>query len=270
MVAIALLCAVTCYAGAMVLAATPLTRPIGPPVGRVVAVLGAGVIAHGIGVILLAHTTRALPIAGLGPALSFAGLALATALLLAETLAEDVTLALVGAPLAALATGAAIFVGMDARPGGQPHGLQGLWLVSHIALSFVGIAALATAGAAGALYLVERRELKERRFGRVFRLFPPLETLDRVNHLASVIGWVGLTLGMLLAASYAVAYGLADGPRIAWGILAWCAASVVAMGRLLGGWRARRAAIAAALACALVLVTYIAARVLAARPGQFL
>jgi HemX protein len=270
MVAIALLCAVTCYAGAMVLAATPLARPIGPPVGRVVAALGAGVLAHGIGVILLAHATRVLPIAGLGPALSFAGLALATALLLTEMLAQDVTLALVGAPLAAFATGAAIFVGLDPRHPAQPHGLQGLWLASHIALSFVGIAALATAGTAGTLYLVERRELKERRFGRVFRLFPPLETLDRVNHLASVIGWLGLTVGMLLAASYAVAYGLVDGPRIVWGLVAWCAASVVAMGRLLGGWRARRAAIAAAVAWALVIVTYVAARALAGRPGQFL
>ncbi len=270
MVATALLCAVTCYAAAMVLAATPLARPVGPPVGRVVAVLAVGVIAHGVGVILLAHATRALPIAGLGPALSFAGLALAAALLLAETLARNVTLALVGAPLAALATGAAIVVGLDPHAPAQPHGLQGLWLASHIALSFVGIAALATAGAAGSLYLVERHDLKERRFGRVFRLFPALETLDRVNHLASVIGWVGLTLGMLLAASYAVAFGLADGPRIAWGLLAWAAASVVALGRLLAGWRARRAAIAATVACALVLVTYVAARALAGRPGQFL
>ena len=97
------------------------------------------------------------------------------------------TLTLVGGPLAAIVTGAAVLAGSGALPVAiaQPRGVQGIWLVAHIALSFVGIAALATAGAAGMLYLVERRELKSRHFGSVFRFFPPLETLDRVNHLGT-------------------------------------------------------------------------------------
>ena len=49
-----------------------------------------------------------------------------------------------------------------------------------IGLSFIGIAAFATAAAAGTMYLVQRHELKSRRFGTLFRFFPPLATLDRV------------------------------------------------------------------------------------------
>src|ERR1700733_14655274 len=151
MVAIALLLAVACYAGAAALAFTP-----------------------------------------------FAGLAFGVALLLTELLARDVTLTLIGGPLAAIMTAIAINAGW--RAFGQPRGAPGAWLAAHGAVRFIGIAALAAAAAAGAPYLVERRELKSRRFGSIFRSFPPLETLDHVNHLSALVAWVSLTLGMVLAA----------------------------------------------------------------------
>jgi len=268
MVAIALLLSAACYAGAAALAAVSLARAVVPPVRLVVAVLAAGVGAHLVAVGAAAHEAGHVSIMGLGPALSFAGLALAVTLLLAETLAKDTTLALAGAPLAAAATVSAAAVRDHVLA--QPRGVQGAWLMAHIALSFVGIAALAVAAAAGTLYLVERRELKSRRFGRIFRAFPPLETLDRVNHMGAIIGCLGLTSGIGLAATYSLVYGQADGPRVVWGILAWLAASGVAGARLVGGWRARRAAVAATIAFGVTLVSYLAARMVAARPGQFL
>jgi HemX protein len=267
-VAFALLLAVTCYACAAALAVTPFARPIGPPVQGVVAALSVGVAAHLVALVVTGVVAHELPIAGLGPALSFVGLALAVALLLAESLVRDVTLSLIGAPLAAGMTAAAVFLGW--RPAGEPHGAQGAWLASHIAVSFVGIAALATAAAAGALYLVERRELKSRRFGSVFRSFPPLDTLDRINHLGALTAWVSLTLGMVLAASYTIAYGQFDGAQIVWGAVAWLAAAALAGARQIGGWRGRRAARMATIAFGLVVTSYIAARAIAARPGHFL
>lgn len=270
--AIALYCAVCCYLGAAVLAALPLARPYGspPPVGRVVAILGVGVIAHGVALLLQARATGTFSVAGLGPATSFASFTIACALIVTEVLTHEVALTLVGGPLAAIIAGVAILVRNGALPAMQPHGGQEAWLVAHIALSFAGIAALATAGAAGMLYLVERRELKSRHFGSVFRFFPPLETLDRVNHIGVVVGWVALTAGLVLAATYTAVYGHADPPRVAWGLIAWLAATAVALGRILGGWRARRAAVAATIAFVVLVVSYFAARVVAARPGSFL
>ena len=267
-VAFALLLAVTCYALAAALAVAPLARPIGPPVQGVVTVLSVGVVAHLIALIVTAYGAHELPIVGLGPALSVAGLTLAVVLLLAESWARDVVLSLIAAPLAAGVTAAAVMLGW--RSAGQPQGAQGAWLASHVAVSFVGIAALATAAAAGTLYLVERRELKSRRFGSVFRSFPPLETLDRVNHLASLAAWVALTLGIVLAASYTIAYGQIDSAQIVWGAVAWLAAAALAGTRQLGGWRARRAALASTIAFGIVVVSYFAARAWAARPGHFL
>src|SRR5439155_6941472 len=135
---------------------------------------------------------------------------------------------------------------------------------------FAGIAAFATAAAAGTMYLVQRRELKSRRFGTLFRLFPPLATLDRVNHFAAIVGWLGLTLGIVLATSYSLAYRELNVPQLVWGTGAWLLVTWLALGRVLRGWQARRAAVYSSLAFAAVLILYVAFRVAGPSAGQFL
>lgn len=256
------------YVGAVILAATPFLRPIGAPVRGVAGLLGLGVAAHAVGLAAFSLEVNQLPFTGLGPSLSTAGLVLAATLLLAEVGAREVSLTLVAAPLAAVATVAALVVGL--QPGADPASARSGWLAAHIALSFVGFAAFATAGAAGAMYLLERRELKSRRFGAVMRFFPPLATLDRVNHVASLGGWVALSIGIVLSAAYSMAFHQADPVKITWGAGAWIAATTVAVGRVVGGWQARRAAVVSAGACAAVLVLYVAFRAFWAGQGKFL
>src|SRR5438874_3847566 len=239
MIAIAHFIAISFYIGAAALAATPFARPVGAPVRGVIALLAVGVLVHGAALVLFARNVGAVPLTGLGPALSFAGFVLAATLFTVELLAQEVSLTLVAAPLAALPTTFANIIGLT--PGREPPGVKGLWLFAHIALSFVGIAAFATAAAAGTMYLIERRELKSRRFGAIFRFFPPLATLDRVNHVAAVTGWLGLTLGVVLAITYSVAYHEASMPKLIWATAAWLAVSGVALGRMTAGWQARRA-----------------------------
>jgi ABC-type uncharacterized transport system permease subunit len=270
MIATALYCAVLCYAGAAALAATPFARPVGAPVRAVLAVLATGVAFHGAAIAGEAVASGRLPLAGLGPALSFAALALAFAVLVVEYATREVTLTLVAVPLAAIATAAAAILRVGAGVSALPGGVRGAWLAAHIALSFAGIAAFGTAAAAGSMYLVERHQLRSRRFTSVFRLFPPLETLDRVNHIGAIAAWLGLSAGVALAISYSATYGAADMPQIVWGVGAWAAATALALGRMIGGWRARRAAVIASVAFALILASYVAARVVAARHGQFL
>jgi ABC-type uncharacterized transport system permease subunit len=258
MTAIAHFVAITCYFGAAALAATPFARPVGAPVRGVAALLGAGVLAHAIGLLVYAQRVGQLPLTGLGPSLSFAGLVLAATLLIVEISARDVSLTLVAAPLAAVPTMFANLIGLI--PGIEPAGARGAWLFAHIALSFVGIAAFGTAAAAGCMYLVERRELKSRRFGAIYRFFPPLATLDRVNHVAAIAGWLGLTLGVVLAVTYSLAYRELSMLKVVWAMAAWLAASGIALGRIVGGWQARRAAIYSSVSFAAVVVLYVAFR----------
>ena len=62
-------------------------------------------------------------------------------------------------------------------------------------LSVLGSALLALAFVSAALYLLQFRELKTKRFGQVFQLFPPLERLDRLNYGALAIAFPALAAG---------------------------------------------------------------------------
>lgn len=267
MIAIAHFIAVTFYLGAAAIAALPFARRVKAPVWGVVVALLLGIGAHATA---LAGFTRepGASLTGLGPGLSFVGLVLAVSLVIVEALAREVSLALIAAPLAALATMAANLTGM--RPFLEPQGARAVWLTMHIVLSFIGIAAYATAAAAGTMYLVARRELKSGRFGPIFRFFPPLATLDRVNQVASIAGFLGLTLGLTLAAGYSFQYHTLVLPQIIWGLGAWIGVTALTLGRLLRGWQARKAALMSAVTFASVLALYVVFRVAALNRGQFL
>jgi HemX protein len=268
MIAIAQFVAISCYLGAAALAAVPFARPVKAPVAGVVAVLAFGILAHVIALMAFAQRAGAVPLTGLGPSLSFAGVVLAFTLLVVEFLARDASLTVVAAPLAAIPTICANVIGLT--PGRSAEGMRGVWLFAHIALSFIGIAAFATAAVAGLMYLLQRRELKSRRFGALFRFFPPLATLDRVNHLAAIAGWLGLTLGVVLAATYSVEYHQMNLPQLLWGGGAWLAVTCLALGRVARGWQAQRAAKYSSVAFAAVLVLYVAFRIAGPGAGQFL
>jgi ABC-type uncharacterized transport system permease subunit len=268
MIAIAHFIAITFYVGAAAVAALPFARRVKAPVGGVVIALLLGIGAHATALAGLTRQAGAASLTGLGPGLSFAGLVLAISLVIVESLAREVSLTLVAAPLAALVTMAGNLTGM--HPFLEPQGTRAVWLTMHIVFSFIGIAAYGTAAAAGTMYLIARRELKSARFGAIFRSFPPLATLDRVNHVASIAGFLGLTLGLALAAGYSFEYRALVLPQIIWGVGAWAGVSALALGRLLRGWQARRAAIMSAVTFASVLALYVVFRMASLNRGQFL
>jgi HemX protein len=268
MIAIAHFLAITLYLGAAALAAAPFARPVQAPVRGVTTLIGLGVVAHVVGLLDFVRDHGQAPLTGLGPALSFAALLVAVLLLTVEVVAREVSLTLAAAPLAAALAAVANISGF--APAAIASGAQGAWLVAHVALSFLGIASFATAAAAGVMYMVERRELKARRFGAIFRFFPPLETLDRVNHLACLAGGAALTVGVAIAVAYSVEFRTVSLPQIIWGLAAWAALTVIALGRALGGWQARRAAVVTCASFAAVVLLYLALRMTGATDGGFL
>lgn len=268
MIAIAHFVAVTLYVAASAVAALPFARRVKAPVAGVVIVLLLGIGAHATALAAMTKQSGAASLTGLGPALSFAGLALAISLVVVESLAREVSLTLVAAPVAALVTMTGNLAGL--HPLLDPRGARAVWLTMHIVLSFIGIAAYATAAAAGTMYLVARRELKSAHFGAIFRFFPPLATLDRVNHLASIAGFLGLTLGLALAGAYSFQYRALVLPQIVWGLGAWLGVSALVLGRVLRGWQARRAAVMSAVTFASVVLLYVVFRIASLDRGQFL
>lgn len=268
MIVIAHFIAISCYFGAAALAAMPFARRVRAPVRGVLSLLAAGIVVHGIALLTLRQEVGSGSFTGLGPALSLAGFVLALVLIIVEASAREVSLALVAAPLAAAVTAAGNITGFT--PFMNPGGARASWLAMHIVLSFAGLAFYATAAAAGAMYLVARRELKSGHFGAVYRFFPPLETLDRVNHLSSIASFLGLTLGVALAGAYSIAYRVVAAPELIWGLGAWICICVLALGRTLRGWQAKRAAMISAVSFASVIAFYVVLRASVLDRGQFL
>jgi len=208
----------------------------------------AAVAAHFVALVGYARVVGTLPLAGLGPSLSslaflFGLLVLATLWLTREPSFALVALPLVVGPLAVAVLGELAPV----PPVPAAPAAMGAWFDLHVASSLLGLALLAVAFVAAALYVLQHRALKQRRFGVIFQFFPPLEQLDRLNHLALLAGFPALTAGILLAVGVAsrTGTGLGVSPaHLGWGLASWAVLGGVAVLRLLGRLRGRRAAVA--------------------------
>jgi ABC-type transport system involved in cytochrome c biogenesis permease subunit len=115
----------------------------------------------------------------------------------------------------------------------------------HVVVTLIAVAAFYVAGGAGAIYLIEERQLRRRHPGPVLGRLPSLATLDRLIYHAILFGLPFLTLGLVAGVIRAVTFGV---PR--WGydalvllaLFAWVVYVAFVYGRMTGGWRGRRAA----------------------------
>jgi len=134
--------------------------------------------------------------------------------------------------------------GAEGGPGMVGREVRGALLPVHISLALIGVAALALACGVAVLYLLLERQLKSKRFGRVFHRFPSLETLDRINYRCVTIGFPIYTVALILGGLWA--YKLLEAEfRIEWALslLAWVFFGVLLQARMMVGWRGRKAAI---------------------------
>lgn len=215
-------------------------------------------------------TSGVLPFSGLAPALSSLAFLVGLLACAIQWLTRERAIALVAAPLVIILLTTALAVGFGPAPAAQA---RGAWFVLHAAASFLGLALLAVAFAASALYVAQYRQLKARRFGAIFQLFPPLEQLDRLNHLALVTGFPTLTLGIALALGY---LGLGSQPsglgvgHLGWGALSWVVLGIVAAARMSGRLHGRRAAIGSIAAFATIALVYLLLSLMDHNASRFL
>lgn len=150
-------------------------------------------------------------------------------------------------------------------PAGEPTEMIALGRI-HISLATVGVGVFALASALSAIYLVEERTLKKKRFDTIaFKdKGAPLEALDRWSHILIWVGFPIFTVALVLGAIWVSRLG-EDLTRLEYSLAAvtWAAYAALLLARMVYGWRGRRAArltligFAAALA---VLAIYLVRR----------
>ena len=252
------LVALALYGLATALTLAPFMGFRAPPRALTIALPCAGAAIHVVGI-------SQLTLVGLGPALSMLALCLVLLQLASEKLLRGSAVSFFAGPLATGLVGLAILSGL--APGAETVA-RNTWFVLHVALSALGVALMALAFIAAALYLLQFRELKARRFGQIFQLFPPLELLDQLNRVALVTGFPALTLGVLLALGYGAQFsgGLhVAKAQLVWGIFTWVVLGWAVWVRVVRHWAGRRAALASIAGFCAVLLVYVALKL--TQPG---
>lgn len=123
------------------------------------------------------------------------------------------------------------------------HGVSTLGAV-HIILATAGVALFAVAAGGAVVYLVEERNLKAHRAGRLFKRGPALETLDTLNRRCIIFGFPLFTVAMITGAVWAMQlHDRLFTPQYSIAVAAWIMYAVLLVARVTAGWRGRRAAV---------------------------
>jgi ABC-type uncharacterized transport system permease subunit len=123
------------------------------------------------------------------------------------------------------------------------HGVSTLGVV-HIVLATAGVALFAVAAGGAVIYLVEERNLKRHRAGRLFKRGPALETLDTLNRRCIIFGFPLFTVAVITGAVWGVRlHDQLFTPQYSIATAAWLMYAVLLVARVTAGWRGRRAAI---------------------------
>ncbi len=119
------------------------------------------------------------------------------------------------------------------------------WLTLHRTMSFLAFGAFSLIFAAGLMYLIQERQLKAKNFGAWYHRLPSLDLLDDVNRKGLIFGFPIITIGTAAAIVWSINnYGMIVMPETSTVLLVigWLVYAIGCFGRLIMGWRGRRAA----------------------------
>jgi len=115
----------------------------------------------------------------------------------------------------------------------------------HTGMAILGYAGMVIAAIYGLMYLMLYYDLKASRFGLIYRRLPPLEILGQVNFYAAVVGFVFLTIAMVLGLIWAPSVfgaGWYLPPAIIGVLVTWFIYGACVATRTLIGWGGKHTA----------------------------
>lgn len=144
--------------------------------------------------------------------------------------------------------------------------LQGPLFGVHVSSLLFAYASFALACMIGITYVLLFKEIKAKHLGFFYARLPSLQVLDTMNQRAIVIGWIFLTLGLIVGAIWAglapsydrrvQAMSLQD-PKIFVAVVCWVVYSFEVFAARRIGWGGRRAAYLSAVGFAIVLLNFV-------------
>ena len=147
--------------------------------------------------------------------------------------------------------------------------LDSPWFWVHIASLLFAYASFALAAMLGLTYVLQFKEIKKKQLGYFYTRLPSLHVLDAMNSRAVVVGWLFLTIGVVVGVVWtAQARALSPGnvnlqemslddPKIFIAVLSWAVYSFQMVARRTLGWSGRRSAWMSALGFVIILLNFL-------------
>ena len=157
-----------------------------------------------------------------------------------------------------------------APAGTQPNPLlDSPWFWVHMLSLLFAYASFALAGVLGLTYVLQFKEIKKKNLGFFYTRLPSLQMLDVMNARTVTVGWVLLTVGVVVGVIWATqaqaaspldpqaqAFSIGD-PKILVTMLTWVVYSFALVARRTMGWSGRKAAWLSAAGFVIVMLSFL-------------
>jgi ABC-type transport system involved in cytochrome c biogenesis permease subunit len=154
------------------------------------------------------------------------------------------------------------------RPGVEDRSpvLQGPLFDVHVSSLLFAYASFALACVIGITYMLLFKEIKAKHLGFFYARLPSLQVLDSMNQRAIVVGWVFLTIGLIVGTVWAGQAPVSDprvqamqlhDPKIFVALVCWAVYSFELFAARRIGWGGRRTAYLSAIGFAIVLLNLV-------------
>jgi len=234
-------------------------------VGRfATALLGGALLAHTFLIGMQTVQAGHAPLVGTTAAISAFVWLLGLAYLYVELTSEERSM---GVFVTVLLVMLGIIPALDAEISRRPPVLQSPLFTVHVMTMLFAYASFALAGVLGVTYVLMFKEIKAKHLGFFYTRLPSLRVLDVMNGRAIAVGWVFLTIGVVVGGIWAMqvqgspdprAQAMSFGdPKILVAVVSWCLYSFALYARRAIGWGGRRAAWLSAIGFALVLLNFV-------------
>lgn len=225
--------------------------------------LAAAVVAHIAQLVVEALGSTSVFFGDIHQALAMGSLLVAVVYLIGIGTAPNTKFRVLGAFITPITLLFFLGAGLHRGVGHVSEEVRSLMLPIHILVNVLGIVCFALAFGVSIAYVIQERQLRQKRMGGLFQRLPSLDTLDTLAFRMVIVGFPLLTLGVVTGSLWAVRLD-PDAPPIGatqtMALLTWTLFAAVLLLRAIAGWRGRRAAIGTMLgfACACcVLVGYV-------------
>jgi ABC-type transport system involved in cytochrome c biogenesis permease subunit len=228
------------------------------------ATLGIAALSHTFVIGMQTMEVGHVPFVGTTGAISAFVWLLALAYLYTEISTDERAMGVFIVPLLAVLQ---IIPATSMRLAERPSVLESPWFTVHVSALLFAYASFALACVLGITYVLLFKEIKAKHLGYFYARLPSLHVLDVMNIRAVTVGWIFLTVGVLVGWIWTAqvqaagdprleAMTLAD-PKIFVALLTWGVYSFQIYARRAIGWGGRRTALLSTIGFAIVLLNFV-------------